>query len=137
MLEKRPSYKKGFENEVGIIDTKVASQTFGEKQKQVLFPILKENTVFAILLCNVNENRDYVDFHIIKNNVEAQSYIKQFQEHYKRKFTAKEAEIEEVVITVYTGFSPSIPSEEEQFGSGFSGTNFNGDGTIHNSGGGK
>lgn len=135
-LEKRPNYKNAFEKEVGIVDTKVASQTFGDKEKLVLFPIKKDNIVFAVLVCRVNENRDFADFHIIKKSIEAQNYIHQFQKYYNWKTTAREGEIEEVVITVLVGFSPTIPSEEEQFGSGYSGTDFNGGNYIHGGGGG-
>ncbi|OVE56018.1 hypothetical protein [Chryseobacterium mucoviscidosis] len=138
-----PDYAGMFIKDVGTIDLQVASQTFLDgEEKIVLFPILEDKKVTAIIQCTVNADETYVSFKVLKTEVPAdmQDAIRDFQEYYDNKTseTAREKSIQEVIITIYlprnwTGsgidYNPWGSS-----GSGAGGT-MNGGSGIHGSGG--
>jgi hypothetical protein len=66
VFEKNPEYKKSFEEVFGEVDFGVASQTFGEAEKLVYFPILKNGKLNYILSCAINEKRTDAYYKILE-----------------------------------------------------------------------
>ncbi|UWX61686.1 hypothetical protein N0B40_05245 [Chryseobacterium oranimense] len=66
VFEKNPEYKKSFQEVFGEVDFGVASQTFGEAEKLVYFPILKNGKLNYILSCAINEKRTDAYYKILE-----------------------------------------------------------------------
>ena len=147
-LESHPKYARQLEEVAGVIRLDAVSQTFGENEKAVIFPVVDKNgKVVSAWGGIVNENRDYVNFYYLNNDSpELKSIIKRFQEHYDRKISGKEAVIEEVIIYGHVslpmgnhipwwydgGSSGGGGNSSPGWGSGMSG-----DGGLHGGGGGN
>ncbi|MBS1572757.1 MAG: hypothetical protein JST62_10210, partial [Bacteroidetes bacterium] len=65
-LTNHSSYRNNFEATIGKIDLSMSSQSFGNDYKVVLFPIRNtSNIVTDILVAQVNEDRDFVQFRLL------------------------------------------------------------------------
>lgn len=65
-LTNHPDYRNNFETTIGKIDLSMSSQSFGDDYKVVLFPIRNtSNIVTDILVAQVNEDRDFVQFRLL------------------------------------------------------------------------
>lgn len=65
-LTNHSSYRNNFETTIGKIDLSMSSQSFGDDYKVVLFPIRNtSNIVTDILVAQVNEDRDFVQFRLL------------------------------------------------------------------------
>ncbi|WP_312901419.1 hypothetical protein [Chryseobacterium taichungense] len=103
ILTEHPDYAAKFSDTFGEVDFKVASQTFGESEKLVYFPILKEGKLAYILSCAINAKRTEAFYKILDPELkEYQVIYSTFAAHYKNRpaTTAKimEGYIEEVII---------------------------------------
>ncbi len=108
-MNKNPDFAQKFQDDVGDIYFNMRSLTFGEAAKGIIYPILKDGKVNAFIFGEINEQRDWVNFKVIKDNTHlAQSVISQFQNFYNSTSLTstsreKEQAIEEIVIVVETG----------------------------------
>ncbi|OPC66412.1 hypothetical protein BAY13_16875 [Elizabethkingia bruuniana] len=86
-LQTHPDYAKQIEKEVGTIRLDAVSQTFGNTEKSVIFPVTNnEGKVVAIWAGVINENRDYVTFYSLNRNTQEINSIKTaFQNYYDQK----------------------------------------------------
>ncbi|MEL7679173.1 hypothetical protein [Elizabethkingia meningoseptica] len=86
-LQTHPDYAKQIEKEVGTIRLDAVSQTFGNTEKSVIFPVTNnEGKVVAIWAGVINENRDYVTFYSLNRNTQEINTIKTaFQNYYDQK----------------------------------------------------
>lgn len=145
-LESHPNYAQRIENEVGEIDLNVVSQTFGEEEKALLFPIKDYSTgkVKAVWGGVINKDRDFVRFYYMLNNsVEVQTIIESFQEHYDNRSLSKEAVIEEVIIYFPIPLGSDLPwwwydnNYDGAPSGGGVGGGMSGDGGLHGGGNGN
>jgi hypothetical protein len=107
-MNNNPSFNQDFHNEVGDVYFDLRSFTYGETTKGLVYPIIKNGVVNAVLMGIVNPERDWVNFTVLKNNSpEVSQIISKFQTLYvssqlsKGREVMEEHEIEEVVITIY------------------------------------
>ncbi len=84
-LEKNKDFENDLSQKYGDIDLNVASQTFGDDEKAVVFPILKNGKVIEAIACHVNEERDYVKFRIINDKDMKATFVLTFQNYYNKK----------------------------------------------------
>ena len=86
-LQTHPDYTKKVENEAGTIRLDVVSQTFGNTEKSVIFPVTdNEGRVVGIWVGVINEERDYVNFYSFNQNTQGvSSIITAFQNFYNQK----------------------------------------------------
>lgn len=134
-LNKNPAFAQKFQNEVGDIYFDLRSLTYGETSKVIAYPIMKDDKVNAFLIGSINQQRDWVNFTVAKDNTpEVQRIISKFQNYYNSASVAsrggreEEQPIEEIVIIVEIG-SPgggnsgvTFPYVDHNgFGSGMSG----------------
>ncbi|MCL1680835.1 hypothetical protein M2T92_17490 [Elizabethkingia miricola] len=86
-LQAHPDYAKQIEKEVGTIRLDAVSQTFGNIEKSVIFPVTNnEGKVVALWEGIINENRDYVSFYSLNQNAkEINIIITEFQSYYDQK----------------------------------------------------
>ncbi|HFK5545425.1 hypothetical protein HZP56_10335 [Elizabethkingia anophelis] len=86
-LQAHPDYAKQIEKEIGTIRLDAVSQTFGNTEKSVIFPVTNnEGKVVAIWAGVINENRDYVTFYSLNRNTQEINTIKTaFQNYYDQK----------------------------------------------------
>lgn len=107
-MNKNPDFAQKFQNDVGDIYFNLRSLTFGEATKGIIYPILKDGKVNAFIFGEINTQRDWVNFKVIKDDTPlAQSVISQFQNFYNSTSLTstsrpKEQAIEEIVIVVET-----------------------------------
>lgn len=149
-MDKNPEYSKKFQDQVGDVYFDLRSFTYGDANKGIVYPIMKDGKVNGALFGIINIERDWVNFTVLKNDTrEVQSIISKFQKTYdsnqfsKGREKIKEEQIDEVVITVYQ----SIPGPSYMFiypfidygsneGGGGLGGGMSGGGAIHGGGGG-
>lgn len=86
-LQTHPNYAKQIEKEVGTIRLDAVSQTFGNTEKSVIFPVTNnEGIVVGIWAGVINEARDYVNFYSLNKDTQGVSIITNaFQDYYDRK----------------------------------------------------
>lgn len=148
-MDKNPDYSKKFHDQVGDVYFDLRSFTYGEANKGIVYPIMKDGKVNAALFGIINLERDWVNFSVLKNDSpEVQSILSKFQKQYdlnqqsKAREPMHEMAIEEVVITIYE----SIPGPSYIFynpyadygssgGAGGLGGGMSGGGIIHGGGG--
>lgn len=149
-MDKNPEYSKKFQDQVGDVYFDLRSVTYGDSNKGIVYPIMKDGKVNAALLGIINIERDWVNFTVLKNDTrEVQSIISKFQKTYdsnqlsRGREKIQEEQIDEVVITVYQ----SIPGPSYIFtypfidyggneGGGGLGGGMSGGGAIHGGSGG-
>lgn len=149
-MDKNPDYSKKFNEQVGDVYFDLRSLTYGDANKGIVYPIMKDGKVNAALFGIINLERDWVNFSVLKNDSpEVQSILAKLQKAYDAMQLSKgreqmhEEAIEEVIITVYQ----SIPGPSYIFyypfldygsngGSGGLGGGMSGGGAIHGGGGG-
>lgn len=107
-MDKHPDYSKKFHDQAGDVYFDLRSFTYGDTNKGIVYPIMKDGVVQAALLGMINAERDWVNFSVLKNDSpEVQSILSKFQRAYNANQLSKgrepmhEMDIEEVVITIY------------------------------------
>ncbi|WP_155845839.1 hypothetical protein [Chryseobacterium gregarium] len=117
-MDKHPDYSKKFHDQAGDVYFDLRSFTYGDTNKGIVYPIMKDGVVQAALLGMINAERDWVNFSVLKNDFpEVQSILSKFQRAYNANQLSKgrepmhEMDIEEVVITIYQ----SIPGPSYVF----------------------
>ncbi|MCT4001761.1 hypothetical protein HZQ19_07745 [Elizabethkingia anophelis] len=103
-LQTHPDYAKQIEKEVGTIRLDAVSQTFGNAEKSVIFPVTNnEGMVVAVWAGVINENRDYVTFYSLDRNTPEINTIKNaFQNYYDQK----ERRLSSTAIASTKGLNP-------------------------------
>ncbi|MDQ8748663.1 hypothetical protein [Elizabethkingia miricola] len=86
-IQNHPDYAKWMDKSVGVIRLDVASQTFGEGKKAIIFPVTDENgKVTGAWYGIINEERSYVNFSYMNDNsLELADIKKTFQNYYDKK----------------------------------------------------
>ncbi|OBS12817.1 hypothetical protein ATE49_15285 [Elizabethkingia miricola] len=86
-IQNHPDYAKWMDKSVGVIRLDVASQTFGEDKKAVIFPVTDESgKVTGAWYGIINEERSYVNFSYMNDNsIELADIKKAFQNYYDKK----------------------------------------------------
>ncbi|MCT3991082.1 hypothetical protein HZQ23_08185 [Elizabethkingia anophelis] len=109
-LQTHPNYAKQIEKEVGTIRLDAVSQTFGNTEKSVIFPVTNnEGIVVGIWAGVINEARDYVNFYSLNKDNQGVSIITNaFQDYYDRK----EKKIANGVIASIKGLNPIAKGQE-------------------------
>lgn len=109
-LQTHPNYAKKVENEAGTIRLDVVSQTFGNAEKAVIFPVTdNEGRVVGIWVGVINEERDYVNFYSFNQNTQGvSSIITAFQNFYNQK----EKKVAKSAIASIKGLNPIAKGQE-------------------------
>lgn len=86
-IQNHPDYAKWMDESVGVIRLDVASQTFGEDKKAIIFPVTDGNgKVTSAWYGIINEERSYVNFSYMNDNsAELADIKKAFQNYYDKK----------------------------------------------------
>nr|WP_199161765.1 hypothetical protein [Elizabethkingia sp. ASV34] len=86
-IQNHPDYAKWMDESVGVIRLDVASQTFGEDKKAIIFPVTDGNgKVTSAWYGIINEERSYVNFSYMNDNSAELADIKKvFQNYYDKK----------------------------------------------------
>ena len=86
-MRNHPDYAKWMDDSVGVIQLDVASQTFGDDKKAIIFPVTDGNgKVKAAWYGIINEERSYVNFSYMNDNSAELADIKKvFQNYYDKK----------------------------------------------------
>jgi hypothetical protein len=113
-LQAHPDYAKQVENRIGVIRLDAVSQTFGNTEKSVIFPVTNnEGKVVALWAGIINDNRDYVDFYFPDNDLKEVIIAKAaFQSYYDKK----EGKLTNQAIASIKGINPIagvMPNKQE------------------------
>ncbi|WP_407508823.1 hypothetical protein [Elizabethkingia anophelis] len=86
-MQNHPDYAKWMDESVGVIRLDVASQTFGDDKKAIIFPVTDESgKVTGAWYGIINEERSYVNFSYMNDNsAELADIKKAFQNYYDKK----------------------------------------------------
>ena len=109
-LQTHPDYAKKVENEAGTIRLDAVSQTFGDAEKSVIFPVTdNDGKVVGIWAGIINEERDYINFYSFNQNTQGvSSIITAFQNYYDQK----ERKLTNNAIASIKGLNPIAKGQE-------------------------
>ncbi|MFP3833145.1 hypothetical protein [Chryseobacterium sp. SIMBA_028] len=102
-FEKYPEKKTELESKYGTVDLKVSSQDMDLEngRKLLMFPMLTDGKVTAIIGGVINAERDFLYFDVYKEGHPDRNYLIQtFQQHYNSLSMGRTIDVGEVVIIV-------------------------------------
>ncbi|MGE8431210.1 hypothetical protein [Chryseobacterium joostei] len=102
-FEKYPEKKTELENKYGTVDLKVSSQDIDLEngRKLLMFPMLTDGKVTAVIGGVINAERDFLYFDVYKERHPDRDYLIQtFQQHYNSLSLGRTIDVGEVVIIV-------------------------------------